>query len=377
MTAAVRNGFPEDAPAQVRSALEQIETGAFDMHPATKDRIAAALGDEAEGIFTAQSPCSQLFSDFQKLCRAVTDGYYHSDLGLEYEPQHAITVAAAMEERQKTIRASETIEQLTAGLVRFSHPVRLPEPSARGREEALAELREAKAELGRSTGTLRAEIEKFDQAWGRRFELNSAEALLRANFAIDPDEFAVSRSGSEVVDEAIRSADQQIAWFEQTVGKARSIVERRLAAARDLASIEDPSQAAEWQRLRTALNALADTAPLLLEMQRDITGMSVILQNSAGREEDEDLLTPLNNIGRSAQRKFDGALSKLGDTPYPFDHVRGDTTLAAYLTEGADQSIMEVGALASNRAIEVYFKILDRLAALAMEVESSLDKKDV
>ena len=81
----------------MRSALEQVETGVLDTHPSTNDRIAAAMAEDTAGVFSAQAPSSELFSNFDALCNDVTDNYYRSDLGLEYDPHRTIGVAAAAE----------------------------------------------------------------------------------------------------------------------------------------------------------------------------------------------------------------------------------------------------------------------------------------
>src|SRR5207247_4303884 len=85
-----------DLPAELTGGgqlLAAHKPGLFDTHPSDVDRIESARRMQTCGIFDRRGPASELFADFDGLCRTVTRHHYENDLGLNVEGIHVIRTA--------------------------------------------------------------------------------------------------------------------------------------------------------------------------------------------------------------------------------------------------------------------------------------------
>lgn len=377
MTAAARRDLSDAEIEQVEGALKEIETNRFDTHPATKDRIAAALRENALGVFQSSRPAADLFVDFESLSKQVTAKHYREDLGLEYEESAVLAVDAALALSVDEVASSAAFELVTFNCVRLSHAVRLAEPRGISREEALRDLAEARERMEKCHEDWAVQLQALDDAWARRSELHQADGLLRAGFKIKADDFGVSRSSPEVVDEELRQADASVTAQGGAAEEARLAVTQRLAAAQELALLGSAEQTLEkWRSLRAALNALADASVHSQAMSADLIGLSAIYRNSAGRESDEDLVAAAKNMSASLSGRMQILARKLHGIPYPFSHANAGMLLGQYVDPSPGQDIHSRADETSERVLSLYFRVLTEICVLALAVETEASARN-
>jgi Zn-dependent protease with chaperone function len=90
-----KGSLPDDLPALIVAGAEAVakrqrrldkvlmgeRTALFDTHPAFPDRMASVRREKAPGIFHFDRPATELFSDYPKLARKVTQDLYEQMFG--------------------------------------------------------------------------------------------------------------------------------------------------------------------------------------------------------------------------------------------------------------------------------------------------------
>lgn len=356
-----RAELADEVSTAARQQLETAQTGRFDTHPTAKDRVAAAQKDGSSGVYRCARPASDLFGDFERLSERVTEQYFRVQLGIEYDAEQALSLEDAAAKSAAAEASQAALQELTQGRARFSHPVRLD--SQTGSRDAQATTREDSTEDGPG-------MDRFDQAWRRRMDLEQADALLRAGFRIRHDEFGLSAGTHEAVDAALREADAALeSAVDAPAAAAREIAARLRAMDIRIAASGLADTHREWERLLAALHSLADAAPYVARIGRDVAGLGAILQNAAGRARDEDLATAYANIAGSAVRNLNVAMEKTKDAAYPFEHAAGTPTIVEFLLRDTPDDAYRRGNAVHGRAVELYFRVLARMAELGLEAE--------
>ena len=80
------NTIPPDVRHKMREVFETEQTGMFDSHPVSRDRIAASARENAPGVFRSDRPASDLLVYYESLCKNVTWDYYRAILGPGVKP---------------------------------------------------------------------------------------------------------------------------------------------------------------------------------------------------------------------------------------------------------------------------------------------------
>lgn len=78
--------------AQLVQAREGRKTGAFDTHPADRDRVKAAVQSGEPGVFHRADPATGLFQNFAALSERITRFHYEHDLRLKVHDQNLVPV---------------------------------------------------------------------------------------------------------------------------------------------------------------------------------------------------------------------------------------------------------------------------------------------
>lgn len=371
LVTAVRGRFADEAETFVKENVANAKTGRLDTHPATHERIAAAKAEAAHGVFHYEEPAAALFSDFEALSERVTEHYFREGLSLEYDTSKALSMADVEKRWEESRAAQASVDAVTGGLVRFSHPAGLPEVRGLEPQDALAQAREARRRLDDRAEQLREAIKAFDASWERRGLLEQADALLRADIGFNAGEIGLSRASTDVVDSALAESDKELEPFHAAAAEIQEIVELRLGAQQELvfASEGDGSQA-EWTNLAAALRALASAGPVWDELNRNVCGLGAIAQNVTA-ESQEAAMTPYQNISNSAAGRVKTTLSRIGDAVYPFPRASGACSIKEYLLADAEGGTHAQAAAIVERAPDLYFRTLGRLCEIGLAAEQA------
>lgn len=376
LTTVKRSGMTDDDVDRLREALDAVETGRFDTHPATKDRIAAAMEEHAVGVFRDGSPAETLFEDFETLSKRVTLRFFREDQALDFDDSALLDVIAATQDADRAAASAAALHEMTADLVRLSHPVRLLESNGNTGAAAIDDSQAAAEQLQANSTTWSEGLQQFDVAWSRRSNLYAADGLLRAEFKINPSDFGISESSHEVLDAALRESETDVTAKGEAANPPRQVIERRFAAAQALvATYSGQADIERWGELRLALNALGDASIRCREMQPELVGLDSIYSNAEGLEATEHLMTPIENMSRGLQGKMNSVVSALDGVAYPYSHTQGQLTLQDFVVGGSSQDAYAQAANATSRVGDLYFRVLSELALLARSAERVAQKK--
>lgn len=346
----------DDLPALVAANLGQItpelrqkiiaaglseSAGMYATHPATRDRIAAGESEPDHGVFSADGPATQLFSDFAALSRRVTKDWYVGTAGLAVQASSLIPTAqvvAAWERDQAAAKvATSLLGDLWTGSTLFA-PGETAAPAA-------------------DPAKLTGELERCEQAV---LDAQAAQALFAAGAKVDAKAFQLSSSTAAAAatkrNEAVNAR-----------AKARAV----LAQAAQAAAVRlAPAAGTEAEALRSCLGSLAASQDAADEVRTGFHVLEILFANLEGRQEDETYVGQVRaNITRQwsrLQRLRDGLKGK----PYPFEHATAGITLERYLLP-TQPPVSDVGALmgGSEQALRnlyaLHGKCLGRLGVLA------------
>ena len=376
-----RSTMSDDAPERIRAALDDVKTSALDTHPATRDRIAAAEGAAAVGIFHDESPATQLFQDFERLSREVTARYYRHDLGLNLERTQLIP----LEEFRRRAGDAEIEERallaIFGGGLRSEAPLHAPAPAEVAAQEALERLRAAKSECERLLAERKDVIRQCAAADGRLATLHQADGLLRTGFRIDPKTFEVPASSHQAVDASLRDAERDHAAATSGLQDLDRAFEQRLAAAQDLIfsgaswlEVEDARQTAD--ALRPTLAALREAAPDYRRLKTAALGLQAVANNAGSQPLEGEQIEALQNMASACAAALRAMRPKLRDAAYPFDHAHGRRTLEDVVTpselgRGDFNGALSVGVAAYQTFETVYRRVMGRWASLLVTVEKA------
>ena len=73
--------IPAHVSKLIDESVNREQTGLFDTHPCTAERISASRQENATGIFVGEGPAKSLFSDFTALAINTTTEYYRDVFG--------------------------------------------------------------------------------------------------------------------------------------------------------------------------------------------------------------------------------------------------------------------------------------------------------
>lgn len=91
----------EDVRAKIAAEMLGAKTGWLDTHPASADRIAAALRAAQPGIFADDLPARDLLENFHTLSRTVTLAHYADELAIPTTEDFLIPVDAVLQSQGK------------------------------------------------------------------------------------------------------------------------------------------------------------------------------------------------------------------------------------------------------------------------------------
>lgn len=337
LVAVNRRRLPKTVMASIERAVDESTTERFATHPADRERIASAYREGERAIFESDLPARVLFRDFDALSEVVSLDFYRASLGDEVTEDR-------LREVEDLVAAQDAAEVDFKACRRFlgvlASPLSLPplpeEDALPGRGGRLVALDDLHRELAAHRETL--------VAWARHVE----------------------RKGALPVE------GEEAALYE----RLQALVGERMALALGLAEERGGAgaEAGDIERLITAYRGLAGRADDLRQIRLGLDSIFAILEQLRNSPGDETL-------NRRISEDLDaihGAVSRFREgvegLVYPFDHSDGEVALAEVLVRGRPDVLdpNELLALAQDvfqRGIDVTWRVLTRLAAIAEEAE--------
>ncbi|MCA9262460.1 MAG: M48 family metallopeptidase [Planctomycetales bacterium] len=374
--------------AKVREMGDESRTGWFDTHPADVERIASARREQAAGIFHVRRPASELFSNYESLCKNVTWDFFREYFGDRLKPADLHSVDGLLAQRKAEREERKTMDCYFQGAVSFWRPIRLPtgylEPP-REPQSTLKQLKTWRERVSQAGEAYRKQLAELEQADDDMVQAMCAVAVYRSHMPIRNLQFTIA---AESIDEAKRigrESQRRQAKAKENLQTHEDLAGRRMHAALQLALV--PAVA---QRLDQSPALVADVQQLLPLCQHLGTQMETIAEIRNHRSVLETLCSFLDRFGndqtlvsevlcesKNVARKMTQLHQSCSLLDYPFEHSTQGIKISSYLATYVPAP-NEVGAVldVSDEMIEKFavlaMRISGRLAAIGEQVERAL-----
>jgi Zn-dependent protease with chaperone function len=378
----------------VRQIAPQLETylrnepeGLFDTHPTARQRTARALREKGVGVFTSDLPATALFYDFDRLAREISLHFYQGLVGNQLEARNLIPL-------QKVRETQELEESQRGALERFFQnpdwvrglplpqklPALPPDPKI-----VITELEKARRGVIAKDADHTKEIQSFREAAGHRINALRARALRDAGFRIRPEDFGLNSSDPAIASMEADRAESEMRASASRLEKFEKLEVRRLGLA--LVLLEEPHVAArlreaiawrqEYPPLLACAAFLTGKFPKILELRTTKMVLDVLVQEIRPDQPDPQLFGVIADRLETLQEQLKELHRELRNEPYPFEHAREEINLAQVIipnmpTTGDLGGFIAAALYAWDRLLEIYARLLGRMAWMAEKVEEAL-----
>jgi Zn-dependent protease with chaperone function len=380
--------IPPKLLQELNQHLDQAATGPLDTHPADKDRIAAAKADNAPGIFQVDLPAACLFSNFDALSKTCTWDYYKEIFGESFSASEMHPVDDLLARQGKEIEARKSLGRFFQGLYTTMRPLPLPTgwigaPSQP--KECVARIKQARQRLLAVKDACQVALNKFDIADTQLMEVDQASACLRGGLTVRPGDFGVPLTNTGQVEQLRREAVDAQRGVEGQMSAFEQAASARLVAALELLHVpqlaqklpEAPSLAAEVERLFPALALLNRQLPSLLKLRNEFLTLQLLCVQLEGNSENAKLIEAIREKLGAVRSLIESVYEVARATDYPFDHAKGDLTIAQYCVDGVPaeddlEGVFDAANRMGDRLFTLLMRVVSRLSAIAEQVETAL-----
>ena len=383
----------EELPSEVRKKIEaratEARTGLLDTHPSDAARIRRARKENSEGVLRSTAPASEIFADFEGLCKGVTVPYYQGVLGNEFNPNRLISAVAMTRRRKRVAKAHQAADRYFQGCVMLARPLRI-DPYSKTSELTpqahLQRLKKARAALQKSLPVIRKAFNRYSKADDRQLKMQLAISLVKAGVQVKPKEFDVDSWSLTSVQRSLQEAQDAQRATEEELRTVESVFRLRLESA--LALLKVPQVAARVQRapeltkkarklLETlgAVHAAAVHLDELRSQQPSLRAMEMILAETDEEAEDAPVAQALELL-RGQCDQLNEFRRLTANYPYPFEHADGEISIAQYaLRSPASPHNLSGTLVAAEEVVDnmasLYYRTMGELAQIAERVEAA------
>ena len=375
-----RQRLGDDIQAQAEEFMYGRTTNWFDTHPAPKHRIEQSrVEGQRPGFapkFRCEDPARVLFRDFEELSRTVSLNYYEAVLGTRPQPQQLLTIEELKAQTLMAADARIAQNRYFQGCLNEVRPVQLrnPLPQINGTaglidsQETLANYRQKLKELAQS----------YDRSlrllWNGERKLTAAlqaQAMLGCGLKVNPSEYDLPSGTAKAIRSQIDRARARSARLSQVLDETEQLLEQRLALGLALSQVPEIERVhPEIRAVKERVERLLPAANVLGEAMSELTGVRrryyVVSQLLFATEQFPDQNPVRDAASRellALQRELTQIYAGLRNAAYPFDHARGELTLAEYVLptsphEIALGDIADVAVHMLELVRELYYRVL-------------------
>jgi Zn-dependent protease with chaperone function len=362
-----------NTPAELREKIEAAarKTRFLDTHPCDVDRVKAARALNQPGIFHNDKPASQLFNDFDGLCRAATRFHYEHNLELRVTDHNLVSHEVAERDSQSQAEGEQALKDFFFRLKLKFRPLLVPqhhqaELLTAGLTESIKQARRAMEQSQPAVQRALADYEQAQMSYQRGLDAISQGA-----------QQATARAS-----EAMQSLVPILETFERHA-------QTRLSGALQL--LNDPATAArisnaevlraEAAQLTLVFARLGEAFGPLQELRRKFGAFTAALDAGAKEQRRtarlEQVEARLNELAPQLKELIEQIRLPLRDVPYPFHHARQDLSLDEFAKNDIPannriQSLCNDCTCHLDRLVTVYQRVLSRLAFIALNVERQI-----
>ena len=366
--------------AEILAAEMGEKTGIFATHPATRDRIRAAHALGGEGVLEVDAPATDLFDDFDSLCRSTTEAEYKSIIGGGRGGVERVSVEEFVRGWKSAERAYDAFkkefgEDYHPGAAMF------PTPDAPASNGDLTRIQARLAECASKTSSARAPaadaLRRFEEQLAHMSEIHSAMATARAGGKPSLDGLAASvddlpaalEAGQAELEQARSALSACFAPIRERMEIAMACVARE-----DLPGMEDrPARAEETARVDAALRVLKEAWPAVEGLPSGATRVHAVGSLLQERGASQRATRAFHDEVDALNRHVTQLRISLKEKPNPF--VAGadmDALIPALRRRAEAGDVLEASRMGSDSLEHIYGRCLLSVIDLTQEVARAL-----
>ena len=369
--------------------ISESKTGVFDTHPADQDRIRSAWQESSIPVFQSDLPASLLFRDFSQLSCRVSSDLYEAALGEEAKTTERQSAEQVLERQQQSDAEEQARTRFFCGAVHYYRVLSVPAGPVFEPPDVGGLLQRMVVCHQRLKGGWRRYLkacEAYEESHVAYAHALQAETILDAKMSFDPETFHLSGKDQAAVTEKFVAAKRGMEQMAERMAFYETLASERLELALSMVALPGMAERTpelgpmfdELPRLLKAIRSLGEAFPQIEELRLEW----IVFQTLAGQLAQNEGHTPLQqNLVQSTGRAVE-ILQHLhdqwADVEFPLD--RGDReqlTLQRYLVPAVPDPDDVGGAYealqqAENGVIEIYFRVMARLALIGERLENEL-----
>ena len=379
--------LPDKVAEYIDERISKGKTGWLDTHPCDHERIQSGLREAAPGVFHLEQPANELFVNFGDVCRRASIAAYRSLLGSEFHEDQlhsAEHVVAARREQKATADALSSYFQdgwipLQKSIIAFDVLPTDVDPS----DDEATNLESQRRELLELAPQQTKIVESILKADSDLSEIGRASLLLDSGFTVPVDTFSRNLTTKSSVTQASQSVNDNWTAAEQSYSKYQELGEKRLSRTLSLLKSdavtcgipEAPQLADECDRkLLPAFRVMMDIFPKIMDLRSDTERFMMCLHLLQNGNEAEGLYNETKKSMSELRDQIHRLQVATDKTPYPFEHLDADMTLAKFLcakippSEAAGE-IYGASSGVVDSFFQLYQRVMGRLCWIGQRVE--------
>ncbi len=382
---------PEVRKKYRRKQLEQ-QTGLFDTHPADRDRIENARQEDANGAFQLSSEqkdpaAAVLFSQLERICRAMTSDFYESVLGKQFKKKLLHPVKQLMERRDAEQAAGKALDRYFQVHV----PIDRPLPLYADSDKAPPSAKQVAYGLKESRDTMLRELEAYkhlpalyDAAENTMLTTVEALSLLDCGLRIRGSDFGLPDSSLKTAELKHKRALHSVQFLAAKMLTFETAASERLSAALQLLQVPKVAETIpNGVELQEEVRNMIRDARLISNMIGELPSLRImyrriaILFSRLGNQQNRALVESIIGQLEGITMRLTTIYHELHDVRYPFDHANDNMTLQEFVIPYLPEAINVGGVvnatqLLFERLYVLQVRLFARLAQAAEQVETVL-----
>ena len=383
--------IPKPVREKIDEAVTEGETGLFDTHPCDRERIFRAHDEDADGVFVLDGPATDVFADFDSLCRAATYDHYKGIFGPNGVNKDSLKPVGDVVRTQTTaMRGNAALSRFYQGVFNPYRPFLLPDLPPKAPDDAKkarANLISARERMTATIETYEESLKQYEELRAESIKVAAARAMIKANFKFKPSDLGVMKATVECADEAAGEILTDLEKIDELLSIRESATVRRIHGALSLLEndhiFELVPDAATWRDESREVYPIARhvgriVIPALDAVMKSYDSLLAVLAKWPGNEQNPLMHDAAHRACKVLAGHLTHLQAMLGDEViYPFEHHEGSITLAQYaLPEipGAKDidGLIHVASNAIDKTIPMHYRLVGRLMLAAEAVEKSL-----
>lgn len=378
--------LPTKVHKALRKHVEESKTGLFDSHPCPRERIENAWREKTPGIYRVELPAHLLFSNFLGLARNATWDFYRGIFGPKFKQSDMHPIGDLLERIEQEEQAYKTLRRYYQGTFSVLRPIRLRGSSVDAPADVgstVTALKNARQTVMATAEAHRNVVKRYDQADTLVIEATQARALFRAGFRVRKNDFSVPMRNVDQANDVSRQANARMNSACRELVQYEEAFSIRLWTALQLMHVEKVAARLEnaqklheeCHRLVDALAFLNGKSDDLLQLRNTHAALRSLFMQLRGHERDQELIREILRETKDVFERLARLRQSLAMVMYPFDHAKGNITMAEYALEEMPNRenpfhIYEAAEQFGMAMSAFYPRLAGRLAIMAEKVEN-------